>query len=291
MKANDQIVYDMYNKYQYLLEELDIFREKLLDNIVYDEGDIEKPEPIENLTAEQKDYKLYIIAKELSLKKWNSSLQGQVQVLKENNFHNNIHIREQKVQIDDMNKQLEALDENGKVLRDSLKDFKAETKMKIQSIPKDNAVSEIVVKGELNPINNIVIKLTKHIKNKIEADIQEIVKGKEEPFDYNIHTKAIKELSLKLNDVIIDLSDKAEHKLVKTTEESLKELILSVKNKTQIKITSVKELAEDNMLNQLFTELISEKYSEYERKVGFILVFHIYFYHNLCVPNTNECER
>jgi hypothetical protein len=274
LKANDQVVYEMYNKYRFLLEELNLYKEKLLDHITNNEiegegeGDVESEEPLANLTPEQKDYKLYLLAKELSLTRWNSSLQGQVHVLKENNIQNNAHIREQKVILDEQNRRLQAFDENINVLKDSLKDFKAETKMKLHNVPRDKGISEVMIKGELNPLNDIVIKLTKYIKDKVESELLQMEKERGKKSESNIKAEAIKELNSKFNELVLEIGDKADKTELISFEQSLSEAIDEVKNRSQIKITSLKDIADDESLQKLFAELIDGRYIEYEKKIG-----------------------
>jgi hypothetical protein len=274
LKANDQVVYEMYNKYRFLLEELNLYKEKLLDHITNNEiegegeGDVESEEPLANLTPEQKDYKLYLLAKELSLTRWNSSLQGQVHVLKENNIQNNAHIREQKIILDEQNRRLQAFDENINVLKDSLKDFKAETKMKLHNVPRDKGISEVMIKGELNPLNDIVIKLTKYIKDKVESELLQMEKERGEKSESNIKAEAIKELNSKFNELVLEIGDKADKTELISFEQSLSEAIDEVKNRSQIKITSLKDIADDESLQKLFAELIDGRYIEYEKKIG-----------------------
>jgi hypothetical protein len=274
LKANDQVVYEMYNKYRFLLEELNLYKEKLLDHITNNEiegegeGDVESEEPLANLTPEQKDYKLYLLAKELGLTRWNSSLQGQVHVLKENNIQNNAHIREQKIILDEQNRRLQAFDENINVLKDSLKDFKAETKMKLHNVPRDKGISEVMIKGELNPLNDIVIKLTKYIKDKVESELLQMEKERGEKSESNIKAEAIKELNSKFNELVLEIGDKADKTELISFEQSLSEAIDEVKNRSQIKITSLKDIADDESLQKLFAELIDGRYIEYEKKIG-----------------------
>lgn len=182
LKKNDSAVYEMYNKYKYLLEELDLYKDKLLERIAEDEfeGDTEEDgenggtidprldKKPEDLTEEEKDYQIYLLVKELKLVKWNSNLDGSVDVLKKNNVQNNAHIREQKVIIDKLNLRLDAAEDDTKTFRTSLKDFKLETKNLLLKAPKKDEISEVIKNGEIDPLNETVKKLTQHITVRLE---------------------------------------------------------------------------------------------------------------------------
>lgn len=175
LKKNEKAVYEMYNKYRYLLEELDMYKDKLLENIAEDEsegnGEGEGEENIDQkldkspkeLTPEEKDYQIYLLTKELKLTKWNNNLDGSVDILKKNNVQNNAHIREQKAIIDQLILRLEAAEDNSKAFRTSLKDFKLETKNLLGKVPKENGLNEVMKNGKIDPFNDAVIKLTHHI--------------------------------------------------------------------------------------------------------------------------------
>lgn len=278
LKQNDQVVYELYNKYKFILEELELYKDTLLDRIEEQqpegegEGDQEKEKEkeltIAEMTPEQKDYKLYLLAKELKLTKWNETLDGAVHVLKLNNIQNNAHIREQKVTIDKLTNRLDAAEENAKAFREGLKDFKTEMQVKLKNLPKDNELGEVLIKGELNPLNEIVLKLTKFIKDKVVIEISEYEKNKDNKVDPSVNSEAIKDLSHRINNLILEVGDKADRSYTLALEDELKQMINTVKTKTNIKISSMKDLANDDVLTEIFEKLIDGRYNEYEKSIA-----------------------
>ena len=115
------------------------------------------------MTPEEKDYQFYLLAKELKVVKWNSTLDDAINVLKKNSLQNNTHIEQQKLIIDELNQHLAAADDNTKALRESLKAFKNETKKTLVEVSKEKGVKELLQKGEINPFHEVVIKLSQHI--------------------------------------------------------------------------------------------------------------------------------
>lgn len=278
LKQNDIAVYEMYNKFHFLQEELDMYKDKLIERIAdfepEAEGEGDQPEPIlqkpiEEMTQEEKDYQLYILAKELKLTKWNNDLQSAVNILKKNNVQNNAHIREQKQLIDALFLRLGATEDNSRSFREALKDFKMKTENTLKEVPRKGPLQEVMINGELNVLNDIVIKMTKHIKDKLESSFGELLDNqgpnKEEMAKME---ESIRETSKKLNGLILEVGDKADRKFMEAELKDLREAIKNVKNKAQVKISSMKQLADDDTLRSIFEELIDGRYNEYEKSIA-----------------------
>ena len=287
LKQNNKIVYEMYNKYKYLLEELDVYKDQLIEQIedqtneAEGEGEgegnantkdlesiIKKDENYREMSTELKDYKLYLLAKELRLTRWNSSLEGSINVLKENNINNNTHILEQKQELEALIQRLEASEQSSKSIRDSIKDFRNEMKSKLKNLPKDNIANEILSEGELDPHNAIVMKLTHYIKAKVMSDVDEIERNRPLPFDPKPYDDKFVALDLQLKKININLSDKTDRSYTDVVEESLKKQFEKLVSKTSIKIKSLSDLADNETLQTVFTELIDERYTEYEKSLA-----------------------
>lgn len=284
LKQNNKVVYEMYNKYRYLLEELDLYKNHLIEQITdikeNDEellGDVDNKdldsiinneENFSELTQQQKDFKFYLLAKELKMTRWNSTLEGQVLILKQNNVQNNAHIREQTHKVKYMDERMDAIEENAKALRESLKDHKNETKAKFLNLPVDNGVGQIIKNGELDPHNDLVLKLLHHIKIKIFSELDEMEKSKSDPFDQKKFDAKFISIEHEMNEIIMKIGDKADRSYTDTLEASLRELIDNVRTKTSIKINSLEELADNETLNSIFSSLIDRRYTDYEKSLA-----------------------
>lgn len=127
IKENDQVVYEMYNKYRYLLDELNIYKHKLIEQITISEDEdskalLQSETPLEQMTPEEKDYQLYILSRELRLTKWNTGLESAVNLLKENVIRFNEQLGDFSSTINGTNNRLSNDEDIIKSLRDGLKE-------------------------------------------------------------------------------------------------------------------------------------------------------------------------
>ena len=273
LKENDQIVYEMYNKYRYLLEELTIYKHKLIEQISASEDEdmkniLKTDVPVEEMTSEQKDYQIYILSRELRLTRWNTGLEGTVNLLKENNIKYNSQIGEIEGMINGTNNRLSNNEDVIKSLRDGLKECKYELKQKLQGMPKDFAFGSAITNGELDPNNDFVLKITKHIKSKIDSEIEEIEKRNQSKFESIWSNDEVKNLTSRLNEIMFQLEGKTDKLYVDNIDKNLQLLIENIKTKTSVKISSMKDLAEDEVLKDIFGKLIDGRYTEYEKNLA-----------------------
>ncbi|CAI2369478.1 unnamed protein product [Moneuplotes crassus] len=295
IKKNDEAVYMMYNKYRYLTEELDLYKNTLMDKITeideeaegeeQDEGEGNKekfepilPKKIEDLTPEEKDYNLYILSKELKLTRWNSTLDSAVQILKKNNVENNAHIREQKVLIDQIMQRFSNTEENTKILRTALKDFKLEVKDVMKSAKTNSDLRDAIKDGKLNPFNNFVLQLSQHITRSILSSDEILASLDKNQFDPSDLEEQMNQLKQQFHSITFDLADKSGKSYVDTIFSDLRESIHNiglqmndVKNRSELKITSIKDLANDETLEKIFKELVDGRYKEYEKNLAKVL--------------------
>jgi hypothetical protein len=278
LDKNNKVVYEMYNKYRYLLEELEVYKDKLIEQIEEikaeeeEEGDrkdnpnadldniIFKGPEHESLTQKQKDYKFHILAKELKLARWNSTLEGAVNILKVNNINNNAHIREQKVMLDGLIERLNAADDNSKAIRESLQDFKNETKTKIKNMPKESELNKIIVNGQLDPLSDLVLKLTHHIKTKIVAELHELDKNKAEPFDPKKIEGRCLTIENSINQLIMMIGDKLDKSYIEGLEVKISKIIENYQSSNiEAPRSQEKDLFEEEKLERKIKEMIKNE--------------------------------
>ena len=223
LQENDHIVYEMYNKYRFLLEELDLYKKKLFDQISTNDplvADSFKEYEIANqLTTEEKDYKIYVLEKELRLAKWNTELQKTFQVLKDGNLRNISDIREQQEIINTLGQQLTGSQNILKAHSDAIREFKQELKIKLTSNQNDGGVGSLFKNGEIDIQNEFIHKLTKHIITK--AEIQEKENhAQDNKINIGI-TDDMNVFSTRINEIIMELNSKADVDYVDKLEDSL----------------------------------------------------------------------
>ena len=274
IKENDQVVYEMYNKYRYLLDELNIYKHKLIEQITISEDEdskalLQSETPLEQMTPEEKDYQLYILSRELRLTKWNTGLESAVNLLKENVIRFNEQLGDFSSTINGTNNRLSNDEDIIKSLRDGLKEWKYELKLKLQNMPKDFGLGSAVTEnGELDVNNDFVTKMTKHIKSKMDYELGELEKRNNEKFTLLSSNEELKNLSSKLNEVVFQLGGKVDQLYAEDINKNLKLMIENVKTKTSVKISSMKELADDDVLKDIFSKLIDGRYTEYEKNLA-----------------------
>ena len=67
---------------------------------------------------------------------------------------------------------------------------------------------------------------------------------------------------------MFQLGGKTDKPYVDSIENNLLLMIDHIKTKTSVKISSMKELADDDVLKDIFTKLIDGRYTEYEKSLA-----------------------
>ena len=136
-------------------------------------------------------------------------------------------------------------------------------------MPKDFGLGSAVTEnGELDVNNDFVTKMTKHIKSKMDYELGELEKRNNEKFTLLSSNEELKNLSSKLNEVVFQLGGKVDQLYAEDINKNLKLMIENVKTKTSVKISSMKELADDDVLKDIFSKLIDGRYTEYEKNLA-----------------------
>ena len=139
----------------------------------------------------------------------------------------------------------------------------------MKNVSEGKGLTDIIINGELDPYNDIVSKLTNYIKTKIDTDLEKQEKTKtDKSVDPNDLKEDINSLNSRINSVILEIGDKIDKPQLQALEESLNHQIQQVRSKTSVKITSMEDLADNETLHGIFSELIDNRYKEYEKSLS-----------------------